>query len=491
VTLGTYGVTLLQQVVYGRVLGVNPETDALAASLAWATGIAGLVGTTFVSVMVPAYLQSLKENAAHARRLYRTATAISLSVGLAAALVTFVFSSQLAGLLLPGSDSQTIRILERLLPVSAPLIPLWIGVAATIGLANSHGRYSTVAASAIVPSLLVIAALLSPSQASGELTLVGYVAGAVIQLAVVLAIVRRWLGDLLPSPSWPDIRPLIARMIPIASAFVVLAMAALAARAIGSLGGPGDAAVVDYANRLVSAAETALLSAVLAVMLTAWSLEFSADRRFGDGDSSVDAALRSSIGLLVPGAVALAIMAPDLVAVLFRGGRFTDSNTQTVANFLRWMAPGVAVHAFLMLALRAQLAQGAMWSVTGMAVVHLVVFVAVGLATHQLLGVAAVGLAYTVGWVCAASVTLATVHVPGRNMILVWEAVRSLAASACAGALTFVALGVVGAVPLIRLVAGTVAFGVSGLAFGSLLRVGFVGSLVAQVLSARRRPAQP
>src|SRR5690349_8566648 len=62
VTAAGYGVTLLQQALFSRSLGVSVETDVIAAVLAWMIGITGFIGTTISTVYLPAYVRSLQDD---------------------------------------------------------------------------------------------------------------------------------------------------------------------------------------------------------------------------------------------------------------------------------------------------------------------------------------------------------------------------------------------------------------------------------------------
>ena len=76
-----YGVTLLQQVLYARTLGVNVETDALGASLAWVIGTTGFVGTTLASIFLPQFVRESRRDPVGALELRRRRAVEDVAVG--------------------------------------------------------------------------------------------------------------------------------------------------------------------------------------------------------------------------------------------------------------------------------------------------------------------------------------------------------------------------------------------------------------------------
>jgi putative peptidoglycan lipid II flippase len=469
-TLASYGATLVQQMVYARALGVSSDTDALAVALAWALGIAGLIGTTFVSVVVPLFVRRRSTNPGGARTVFQSATALALAATGLLALVTVLGRGALAAGLSPGAAVHA-QVADLLL-LATPLLIIWTLVAVGLALANSMERYGLAAASGIAPSLVVIVALVVPQRPTVEIAMGAYILGGLLQIAWLAFIARAELRALMPLPDRRTVLQIARLAVPLGVAFAILNAAALIQRAIASLGTTGDVAIVDYASRLVLAGEQAVLAGVLAVMLTTWSLDAAqgASARLPIGRT-----IGGALGLLLPAAALLAILAPEIVALLYGGGRFAELDVQRVATVLRWMSLGIAAHMVLMLAFRALLAHGASWSIAGVGLLHVVVLVLVGIPAQAAFGVDGVAMAYSIGWIAALVVSLAVLrprfeHGSAFAGQLVATCTATIAASAAAvGALSFIPASSLG-----RFAVGLLVFSVAGWIAGHITGVDFV-----------------
>jgi peptidoglycan biosynthesis protein MviN/MurJ (putative lipid II flippase) len=97
-TILAYAVTLVQQVLFARALGVGSATDALAAALAWGVSTSGPVGVTLGSVLLPLYVRATRAgDDGTARRLLSTTSAVGLAIGSLLAVATFAGAEPLRG----------------------------------------------------------------------------------------------------------------------------------------------------------------------------------------------------------------------------------------------------------------------------------------------------------------------------------------------------------------------------------------------------------
>lgn len=393
-----YGSTLLQQMVYARVIGVGASADALAAALAWAVVTTGLLGTTMVSVVVPPYIRMRVSDAAGARALYRAASGIAWSAGGFATFGTFVFAEPLASVLLPGASGS--GELANLLRVSAPLHLVWVAVIAITALANARGSYVLAGAASIVPSSIIVVVLVLVPSVEGAA--VGYVLGMAGQAIALAALGRDWIGDAIPSARIAAVAGLVPRILPIGAAFSLMNATGLVVRSVASNGGPGDVAAIDYATRLSTAAESVLLSGGLAVLLTIWSEEQVTDRR----RLAVGCTLVAATALAGAAAIGMIILAPIVVTILFEGGRFRSEDVPRVSGALAGIAAGMAARMVLMVALRSLLARQSSWSLAAVGAISLASVGVMSIAGWDLGGFVGLGFGYSTGWLLAAAATV-------------------------------------------------------------------------------------
>jgi peptidoglycan biosynthesis protein MviN/MurJ (putative lipid II flippase) len=463
-TLAGYAASLIQWAVYARVLGVSSSTDALAAALAWMVGLTGLVGAAFVSVTVPMYLRAAVSDSPEARDLFRTAQTVALSAGLAIALVTLIAAVPVASFLLPGSVESSRTELIEILRVSAPLGLLWVVVYTLTSLANAHERYGPAAVATVIPSIPVIAMLLLVPRPSVIQVAGALVVGMTLEVLALGAVVWRWRWHLVPRLASGLVARLARTAAPVVLAFLLINASTVVLRAIASFGGAGDVSVVDYATRIVTAAETVLLSGALAVVLTVWSTDAagSLPERL-----PLVATLRTALGFVVPAAFAVAVFAPVMVGALFGGGRFVASDVDQVSRFLVWLSLGLAAHALYMVVIRAMLARGLTASFLASAGTQLLVFTVTGWALRAGFGLAGLGAAFSLSWLVAVLVAGASLQ-PLRDgaLALAVEAGRSIVAGIIPSATALLALQLIPKDPLIQLVLGGVAFAVGWLVVG-------------------------
>jgi putative peptidoglycan lipid II flippase len=465
-TLAGYVASLLQWAIYARVLGVSASTDALAAALTWIISLTGLVGTTFASVTVPSYLRTLATHPVGARDFFRTAHTVAIAFGLAIALLTFGAAGLLASVLLPGSEESSRTELVDILRVSAPLGVLWVAVFTLTSLANAHQRYGLAAAATVIPSIPVIAVLLLLPHPSVVQVASAFVVGITLEILALGAAVRPWWRHLVPSLSRRSLVRLGRTAAPVVLAFLLVNVSNVVLRAIASLGGSGDVSIVDYATRIVTAAETVLLSGALAVVLTVWSTD--------EGKPLAErlpllGTVRAALGFVVPAAIAVVVFAPAIVDALFGGGRFSVDDVDQVARFLTWISLGLAAHAMYMVLVRAMLARGSTMGFLASAGVQLLVFTVSGSALRAEFGLAGLGAAFSLSWLAAVLVGAASLR-PLRDdaLTLAVEAGRSIVAGLVPAAGALLALLVLPRQPLVQLAVGGAVFAVSWLLVGQI-----------------------
>ena len=484
-TVVSYSATLVQYVVYARTLGVGVETDALAIAIAWATVVAGLITTTLTGVALPRFVRNRVADPRLARSEFRSAVFLAAVAAVVIAVLTVVGGNTLAGALSPASSAQA--YLAHLIVATAPLILAWTTMGILLAVANATEHYGQAAASGVAPSVVVIAALVLSPNPSADIALNAFVIGAVLQIVWLGVVARHDLGVLIPLPERSTVASLARRSVPVVLTLLLFNAAILVARAIAAAGSLGDVAVFDYAARLVLAGQQVLLAGVLAVALTKWSQMAGASE---PANPQIGRTIGLALGLAIPSAVALALLAPELVAALLTGGRFSPADAARVADVLRWMAPGVAAQMVLLLGFRALTAYQALWSMAGIGVVHLLVLAAVALIAQASMGVDGIALGYSAGWIAGLVVTLVALRpLIESESTMGRQALATALATMAAAVAALVALQVSPAGLGIRLVLGLAAFSVTGWAVGYLTGVEFVRAATHRGLLLRQSSA--
>lgn len=408
VTGGGYAITLLQQALYARSLGVNADTDSLAAVLAWAVGTTGFIGTTLSTIYLPIYVRARRQGPAVADTLQDGATRVAVGVGLLLMLATLLAAPMLAPMLLPGGPEEQQRSLVGLLRLAAPLEMTWVLIWITVATVNARERYVLAAASWALPPLPLIGVLLLSSPTIDRVVL-AYIAGTVFQLAFLWKLERRSMprfAQAVRKGAWGSLG---SAVLPVGVTFALLSSIALVVRGLASFYGTGAVATADYASRLVLAGQQVLLSGVLAVTFTRWSQHADARKERRNAIDSVERTLLLVILAAVATAMVLPFVAVVLTQLVLSGGRFTGADAVVVGTFVAWMAPGVGGHMVLMVAARALLAERRFAPLITASAAAVFALIGIGLLAENVLGLNGVAAGYSAGYLVAAIITFGAV----------------------------------------------------------------------------------
>ncbi len=395
-----YGITLLQQLLYARALGVSADTDALGAALAWAVSTTGPLGATLAAVFVPRFVRATGD-AEKSEALRSRATTIALASGGILFVLTLAGAPTLAGILVPGGDDARRETLAGLLRIAAPLEITWPLVYVVVSSANAKERYLLAAGSGILPPIPVIFLMVTGAP-SVQAVAIAYVIGTMLQIGAV------WLLE-------PSSRPAFVRhavptvelardLLPVGIVFGINALIPLEVRGLASVHGTGAVAIADYGSRLVVAGQAVVLSGLIAVAFTRWSRPASDERADGIDSVQRTLVLVGLAGLTI--AVVLPIASVPVIHVLFGGGKFSASDADAVGSFVTWMGPGIAAQMVLTVAIRALFAvdRGSpLILASGGAVLAVLV---VGTATQTTWGLNGVAAAYSAGYGVAAVIAV-------------------------------------------------------------------------------------
>ncbi|MBQ7666469.1 MAG: murein biosynthesis integral membrane protein MurJ, partial [Kiritimatiellae bacterium] len=111
-------------------------------------------------------------------------------------------------------------------------------------------------------------------------------------------------------------------------------------QALAQMAAPWAAGVLAFANRLVELPLAIVGTAFSTVLLPVFSGKFASDD-FDGARSEFLGAVRRVLSLMIPAAVGLAILAPDVVRVVFEGRSFVARDSERVARAVVCYAPGL------------------------------------------------------------------------------------------------------------------------------------------------------
>lgn len=294
-----------------------------------------LVGGMLSAALVPVF----SSYAARERRgeLERVVSAVVTLIGVVLAFVVIlleIFAVPVANILGDFEDPALQTVLANCLRLLSPaliLFGVWGGVT---GLLYALKRFNYTALSAAVFNLgIVVAAPLLAGRIGIYALPIGFLAGAVVQLAVTIP----GLHDvrLRVSAAWnhPAVRRIMRLYLPIALGLIVTQAQIIVDRRWASAAGAESVSWMRYATTLI---QMPLGLVPVAVSLAALP-GLSQRAAVGDWDAFrgiFGRGLRLVLVLLIPATVALWVLAVPMIQVLFEHGAFTATDTVWTAQAL-------------------------------------------------------------------------------------------------------------------------------------------------------------
>ncbi len=339
---------LARQRVAAHYLGTSKWADVLAAGFRVGNITQNLLGEgTLSASFIPVYAKLRAEGRT------REAKHFALSVlGLLGALVVLasavgvLAAPWLAQLVAAGFDEDRLAITTRVVRVAFPMTALLVLSAWALGVLNAHRRFFLPYAAPVLWSLAQIVAMIAAGsffgvEGEGLAMAVawGALAGAVLQLIVLLPTARHLLGGLRPAFDRrdPGVREASRRLPGALLGRGVVQLSGLVDTLLVSFLGPGANATFNYAQTIYLLPMSLLGTGEAAAALP----EMSSDTAEPDLDArnralaaKLGASLARIAAVALPATAVLAIFGHELVALLLQTGSFDDDSTQRVATVL-------------------------------------------------------------------------------------------------------------------------------------------------------------
>lgn len=260
---------------------------------------------------------------------------------------------------------------------------LWLGLVDDSGMAALHGLellQSYHIGIAMIPLFMWLYFLASISHANGAFVLPawrgvafnvggllallllsrspqGLLAGMFVGLLLHVVLLQASIGGV--RPQWP--RPaqlreatgsvLLRRFLTLLAVALLLQLAIGAERLLANLTGEGGLSRLSYAFRIVTVPLVVFSFAVMGIAYTRFSHAVArGDERFL-GEAFADTARICAL-LLLPTAVALTLLAQEVVSLLLHRGAFTAHDVRQSAQLMQWYAAGLPAMGFAVLLTR-------------------------------------------------------------------------------------------------------------------------------------------
>lgn len=325
----------IRERIFAHYLGSSDAADAFKAALKIPNALQNLFGEGALSAsFIPVYSRLLAEGREEeAKRMAR-------AVGtLLAVLVTLVVSfgvlatPLLIDLIAPGFAGEKKVATISLVRILFPGIGLLVLSAWCLGILNSHRRFFLPYAAPVLWNGAMIAALVlsgakAVPYAIAEWTAWGAVAGSLLQLAVQIPRVWQLAGPLGPVVDLRSrhVRTVVSNFLPSVGSRGVTQVSSYVDQVIASFLPSGAVAALAYAQTIyllpVSLFGMSISSAELPELSSGLGAEGLRER--------LNVALRRVAFLVVPSAVAFAVLGDRIVALVFQTGAFRADDVRHV-----------------------------------------------------------------------------------------------------------------------------------------------------------------
>jgi putative peptidoglycan lipid II flippase len=344
-----------RDVLIAAVFGTGMRADAFFVAFQLANLVRRVLAEGALNAaVVPLYLRERDNGGEAAAAAYAGRLIGTLAVGLfILAIVLALIMPLLIITLAPGFafGGPRMDIATELARLMLPYLVVAGPLAVMMGVLNANHRFTAAAfVTAAFNSVMLVALALiffwqsGDSPVSGRVLAVGVAAGGLAQIALVGGAI--WLGPQRVTPLSATFGPQIRR-------FILLAVPALIAGGIpqitviaGVMVASSSRSAVSwiyYANRLIELPLGIIGIAVGTVLVPAFAHAIrSADRR--ELVHVESRGLELALGLTLPAAIGLAVLAEPIVRTLFQHGAFTAQDTHATATALSAFALGLPGH---------------------------------------------------------------------------------------------------------------------------------------------------
>lgn len=333
---------LLRDLIVAPLFGTGPGVDALVAArtvpeLFLVLATAGAIS----SGLLPALSRFSRGSQVLPAEGVRAISVLVNWLILLTILFTaagLAFPESLINAVTPGLDPERERTAITLLRVMLPAT-VFVTLAAILGAYyNFKGHFALPSARAAVTNVVIVVLTVMLAESMGVASVAfGWSLGALLQLVLLLAVVRRvgvqysFSFDLRA----PQVGPLIRTIAPVLAAQFLLYGRVLLERQFASWLPAGDLARLNYAYRIGTAPMLIIANAITTVYLPL----FSTHAAGGDRErlsASVGQGVRLLLVGIVPFAVVFAVMPTETVRTLLEHGGFAGADTAATARLLAW-----------------------------------------------------------------------------------------------------------------------------------------------------------
>jgi putative peptidoglycan lipid II flippase len=441
---------LAREVVAAKYFGVSAAMSAFTIAFQVPNLVRALFADSALQgAFVPVFTELLEKG--ERKEAFRVASSLFFLICLVLGAVTALFillADPIMSLFMPGFDDRP-ELHDLTIALSRLMFPIVLLLALSglvVGMLNSFDHFAVPALAPVAWNLVIIGCLvglvpLLPEDDQIYAYAIGILAGTVVQFLLPLPWLRGRGGHLTFTLDWRDERVLrvLKLMLPVTIALGLINMSLLINSVFGTLVSEQAPAAIDKAFRIYQLPQGLFSISIATIMFPTLS-RFAARGARDDLRRTMGNGVRQICLLLIPSAVAMAVLAEPIIRLVYQRGAFGPEATDLTSTALVWWSISLPFQGVSLLFSRTFFSLQRPWATTALAGLNLVVNASLAAALYGPFEIAGIVLGTVVGTVtmCVAQGWLLRGDLGGiEGARTLGAAARMLAAGVLLGAVAY------------------------------------------------------
>jgi putative peptidoglycan lipid II flippase len=402
-------VGLAREVVAAKYFGVTGAMSAFTIAFQVPNLVRALFADSALQgAFVPVFTELLEKG--ERKEAFRVASSLFFLICLVLGVVTALFillADPIMSLFMPGFKDQP-ELHDLTISLSRLMFPIVLLLALSglvVGMLNSFDHFAVPALAPVAWNLVIIGCLVGlvpvlPDDDEIYAYAIGILAGTVVQFLLPLPWLRGRGGSLTFRLDWRDERVLrvLKLMLPVTIALGLINLSLLINSLFGTLVSDQAPAAIDKAFRIYQLPQGLFSISIATIMFPTLS-RFAARGARDDLRRTMGNGVRQICLLLIPSAVAMAVLAEPIIRLVYQRGAFGPEATDLTSTALVWWSISLPFQGVSLLFSRTFFSLQRPWATTALAGLNLVVNAAVAAALYGPFEIAGIVLGTVVGTV--------------------------------------------------------------------------------------------
>jgi putative peptidoglycan lipid II flippase len=441
---------LVREVVAAKYFGVTAAMSAFTIAFQVPNLVRALFADSALQgAFVPVFTELLEKG--ERKEAFRVASSLFFLICLVLGALTalfILFAGPIMSLFAPGfRDSPELH--DLVVTLSRLMFPIVLMLALSglvVGMLNSFEHFAVPALAPAAWNLVIIACLVGlvpalPQDKEIYAYAIGILAGTVVQFLLPLPWLRGRGGHLTLRLDWHDerVRRVLKLMLPVTIALGLINLSLLINSLFATLVSDQAPAAIDKAFRIYQLPQGLFSISIATIMFPTLS-RFAARGAFGDLRRTMANGVRQVCLMLIPSAIAMAVLAEPITRLVYQRGAFDAHATDLTSTAMVWWSLSLPFQGVSLLFSRTFFSLQQPWATTALAGLNLTVNAVLAALLYQPFEIAGIVLGTVVGTVamCVAQGLLLRRELGGiEGRKTASAAARMLAAGALLGVVAY------------------------------------------------------